>query len=209
MSQRTLWTAALWLAVIAVVVGQWYQQRSDDPIGTLNRIDGVTLFPHPLPVSEFHFVNQYNTPVTQADLLGRWQLMFFGFTFCPDICPTTLADLSRSYRQLSEAEQAQWHIVLVSIDPERDTPDMLQPYMAYFNPDFVALTGNADALPRLAGELNVIYARAERPDGMAYLMDHSANLALIDPQGRYRGFVEPPHDAARMVPIMRSLLALP
>ncbi len=209
MSQRTLWTAALWLAVIAVVVGQWYQQRGDDPAATLNRTEGVTLFSHPLPVSDFHFINQYNEPVTQADLLGRWQLVFFGFTFCPDICPTTLADLSRTYRQLSPAEQTQWQVILVSIDPERDTPEMLQPYMQYFNSEFMALTGNPEALPTLASELNAFYARAERPDGMAYLMDHSANLALIDPQGRYRGFIEPPHDAARMVSILKAVLALP
>lgn len=208
MSQRTLWTAALWLAVILVVVGQWYQHREDQPEQTLNRIDGVTLFPTPLSVSDFAFINQYGDAVTQADLLGRWQLVFFGFTFCPDICPTTLADLSRSYRQLSADDQAQWHVVLVSIDPERDTPEMLQPYMQYFNPEFMALTGNPEALPRLASELNAFYARAERPDGMAYLMDHSANLALIDPQGRYRGFIEPPHDAARMVPILETVLKL-
>ncbi|MBE0484149.1 MAG: SCO family protein [Bacterioplanes sp.] len=208
MSQRTLWTAALWLAVILVVVGQWYQHREDQPEQTLNRIDGVTVFPTPLSVSDFNFINQYGDAVTQADLLGRWQLVFFGFTFCPDICPTTLADLSRSYRQLSAADQAQWHVVLVSIDPERDTPEMLQPYMQYFNSEFIALTGNPEALPTLASELNAFYARAERPDGMAYLMDHSANLALIDPQGRYRGFIEPPHDAARMVPILETVLKL-
>ena len=159
-------------------------------------------------VPDLSFINEYGDAVSLAELKGRWTLMFFGYTYCPDICPMTLVDLKKMYRQLSEAERQQVNIVLVSVDPERDLPKNLTPYMDYFHEDFTALTGNAQSLRTLASKLNAFYAKAER-EGSAYLLDHSANLVLLDRELNYRGYIEPPHDPDRMMPLLRAALRLP
>ncbi|WP_430460694.1 SCO family protein [Thalassolituus sp. LLYu03] len=166
--------------------------------------EGVVLFTEPLPVHPFEFTDQHGQAVTSTGLQGRNLLVFFGYTFCPDICPTTLMDLSRTWKQLPDPVRAQYQVVLVSIDPQRDTPEALAPYVGYFNPEFLALTGNPLALARLAADLNAVYQKVDRGES-AYLMDHSANLAIVDKDGRYKGYIAPPHSASRMVPVLESL----
>ena len=168
--------------------------------------DGLVRFPQPLPVSDFRFIDENGQPLVPADLSGRWQLLFFGYTYCPDICPMTLTHLNRSWKQLSAQQQQQLGVVMVSVDPQRDSAESLSSYMDYFNPEFRALTGNPQALQTLASELHAVYSRVDRADGQAYLMDHSANLAILDPQGRYRGYMAPPHDPQRRLPLLNWLL---
>lgn len=173
---------------------------------TLLQQDGVVLFARPLPVSDYRFIRENGTEVGPADLHGRKLLVFFGYTFCPDICPTTLMDLGRTWKQLPAEVRDGYQVVLVSIDPQRDTPQALEPYVHYFNKGFMAFTGNEASLATLAAELNAVYQKVDRGDA-PYLMDHSANLALLDEQGRYLGYIEPPHNAARMVPLLQALSA--
>ncbi|MDK2779273.1 MAG: SCO family protein [Pseudomonadota bacterium] len=187
-------------AIAGVTTAHWPSARE-----TALQQPGVVIFPQPLSVSPYHFVDQHGDTVTGEDLRGRNLMMFFGYTYCPDICPTTLMDLSRTWKQLPPALQEQWQVVLVSIDPQRDTPDVMAPYMGYFSKDFMALTGNPQSLQTLAAELNAIYQRVDRGEGNGYLMDHSANLAIISKHGEYRGYIEPPHNAARMVPLIEAL----
>ncbi|MBM95120.1 MAG: cytochrome c oxidase assembly protein [Oceanospirillaceae bacterium] len=158
----------------------------------LNTVPGVTLFGSGLAVDDFQFIDQHGNAVDKSSFKPGWRLVFFGYTFCPDICPTTLADLNRVWKKLSPQAQQSVQVVFVSIDPERDTPESLAPYLAYFNPEFMAMTGNVASLERLAEQLNGFYARVEREDGMAYLMDHSSNLMLVDDSWQYRGYIEPP-----------------
>lgn len=159
----------------------------------------VQLFKQGLTITDGQFLDQTGQTRQLSDWHGKRVLMFFGFTFCPDVCPMTLSDLSRTWRQLPAAWRDQWQVVMVSVDPERDTPEMLAPYMAYFNQNFIALTGNADALKRLAGEVNALYSRVEGQDGRPYLMDHTANLVVLDQHGRYRGYLAPPFTPATLV----------
>ena len=158
----------------------------------LNTVPGVTLFGSGLAVDDFQFIDQHGNAVDKSSFKPGWRLVFFGYTFCPDICPTTLADLNRVWKKLSPQAQQSVQVVFVSIDPERDTPESLAPYLAYFNSEFMAMTGNVASLERLAEQLNGFYARVEREDGMAYLMDHSSNLMLVDDSWQYRGYIEPP-----------------
>ena len=158
----------------------------------LNTVPGVTLFGSGPAVDDFQFIDQHGNAVDKSSFKPGWRLVFFGYTFCPDICPTTLADLNRVWKKLSPQAQQSVQVVFVSIDPERDTPESLAPYLAYFNPEFMAMTGNVTSLERLAEQLNGFYARVEREDGMAYLMDHSSNLMLVDDSWQYRGYIEPP-----------------
>lgn len=182
-------------------VAQWPHRQQQ----VLLQQEGVQLFGRALPVTDAGFINQLGQPTRLSDLQGRHLLVFFGYTFCPDVCPTAFMDLGRTWRQLPEAVREQWQVVFVSIDPQRDTPQALAPYMAYFNKTFMALTGNEASLQQLAAELNAVYNKVERAEGQPYLMDHSANLAIIDRQGGYRGYIAPPHGAARMVPLLQAL----
>lgn len=197
------------LALLVALVAGVYLATQNGAAGTdFIEQEGVALFRTPLPVRSATFIDQQGRPAQLSDYQGRNLLVFFGYTFCPDICPTTLMDLSRTWKQLPDEVKQQWQVILVSVDPQRDGPESLAPYMGYFNKAFVAFTGNAEGLAVLAAELNAVYQRVDRGDA-AYLMDHSANLAIIGEDGRYRGYIEPPHNAARMVPLLQALSRQP
>lgn len=188
--------------VLMALVSEGTQKDALSP--TQKPIPGLVLFEGG-PLSEITFIDENNKSRALGSLQGRWNLLFFGYTYCPDICPMTLMHMNKMWKQLSDAEKSQLNVVLVSIDPERDSPAGMKQYMDYFNPEFIALTGNSDGLRTLAGQLNAFYARVDRDDG-GYLMDHSANIVLVSPEGEYRGYVEPPHDPSRMLPVIKQLL---
>lgn len=190
--------AALSLGIVVAKGPAWQQQA-------LLQQDGVQIFARGLPVSDTQFVDQYGQPVSVAQVRGRHLLLFFGYTFCPDICPTTLMDLNRLWKQLPEAVRADWQVIMVSVDPQRDTPESMAPYLRYFNPSFMAFTGNEAGVKVLAAELNAIYSKVERGPDQPYLMDHSANLVIVDRHGSYRGYIAPPHDAGRMLPLLQAV----
>ena len=190
------------LLIFAMAAGLF---RASIPQSGLNTVPGVTWFGPGLTLDDFQFTDQHGNTLTQADFKPGWRLVFFGYTFCPDICPTTLADLNRVWKKLSPEAQAAVQVVFVSVDPRRDTPESLAPYLAYFNPTFKAMTGNVAALERLAEQLNAVYVRVEREDGMAYLMDHSANLMLVDEQWQYRGYIEPPFKRDALIQLFEGL----
>ena len=122
------------------------------------------------------------------DFRGQVVVMFFGFTHCPDVCPTTLAELAGAVKKLGPAgEKVQ--VLLVTIDPERDTPELLAKYVTAFNPKFLALRGNADETARVAKEFKVIYQKVAGPRPENYAMDHSAGSYIFDRQGRLRLYV--------------------
>ena len=119
----------------------------------------------------------------------RWDLLFFGFTRCPDICPMTLGRLRGLADRLPPGQAPR--IWLVTVDPEHDTVSVLKKYVSFFDPDFAGITGAEPAIAELAGALGVAYARV--PEGDSYTMTHSAALFLIDPDGRYAGLFNTPH----------------
>jgi len=122
------------------------------------------------------------------DFRGQVVVMFFGFTHCPDVCPTTLAELAGAVKKLGPAgEKVQ--VLLVTIDPERDTQDLLAKYVTAFNPKFLALRGNTDETARVAKEFKVIYQKVAGPRAEDYAMDHSAGSYIFDRQGRLRLYV--------------------
>jgi protein SCO1/2 len=134
-------------------------------------------------------LTDYNgKPRTLEDFRGQVVVMFFGFTHCPDVCPTTLAELAVAVRKLGpSAEQVQ--VLLVTVDPERDTPELLAKYVTAFNPKFLALRGNADETARVAKEFKRIFQKVAGPRPENYSMDHSAGSYIFDRQGRLRLYV--------------------
>ncbi len=137
-------------------------------------------------VADFTLRTRADRAVRLADLRGRYVLVSYGYTFCPDVCPTTLAMLHRVMADLG-AERDRVAVVFVSIDPERDTPDRTAEYVSAFGPDFIGLSGAPDQIAAAAHVFNVSYSRQEAPSSAAgYLMNHSAFVYLVDPEGRWR-----------------------
>ena len=154
---------------------------------------------------DFQLIDHNGQPRTLADFRGKVLVVFFGFTHCPDVCPTTLATFAQVERALgSGADRPPVALAFVSVDPERDTPAVVGEYARYFSPAIVALTGESAALSRFTRELGIVYMKSPLQDG-DYTIDHSAAIVLIDPQGRLRGQFQAPHDADRIVADLRRM----
>jgi protein SCO1/2 len=145
--------------------------------------------------------------LTNADLLGRWTLLSFGYTFCPDICPTTLATLKEVQSQLVPRSAAAPQVLFISVDPARDTPPRLAEFVRFFDPAFIGATGSDAELAALAKHLGVYYQRHDEQDKKLYVVDHSAVVYLIDPRGRLKAIFSWPHDPAAMAADYAQLTA--
>jgi protein SCO1 len=143
-------------------------------------------------------------PRRLEDWRGKAVVLVFGFTHCPDVCPTTLADIALALKELGpDAERVQ--VLMVSVDPERDTPQALAKYVSAFDPRFVALRGDLQATRKAAQEFKVYFEK--RKQGESYTVDHSAQSYVIDPQGKLRLLVRHDRIAQDLAPDLRALLA--
>ena len=136
----------------------------------------------------FHLIDQNGQSVTDKDLRGKPTVMFFGFTYCPDVCPTTLADMSAWLKALGP-DADKLNVVYVTIDPERDTPQRLKAYLTAFDPRIRGLTGSPQAIAQAAHDYNVYYQKAPLQGG-DYTMDHSTLIYLIDAKGKMAELVQ-------------------
>lgn len=149
----------------------------------------VKLFPQPRAIPPFSLQQSDGTQLVSGELNGHWTLVFIGFTFCPDVCPTTLAQLAQAQKQWEEfPESTRPRVLFVSVDPERDTPDRIGEYAHAFHRDTLAATGDIPSLETFARALSLVFAKVPLGDGPnQYTIDHSAALAVLDPQGRMAG----------------------
>jgi protein SCO1/2 len=137
---------------------------------------------------DFALVDHNGTPRTLADFRGKAVVLFFGYTQCPDVCPTTLAELAEAMKRLG-ADASRVQVLFVSVDPERDTPELLRQYVPAFDASFLGLTGDAAAIERTAKEFKILYRKQPGAAPGSYTMDHSAGTFIYDPQGRLRVYV--------------------
>jgi cytochrome oxidase Cu insertion factor (SCO1/SenC/PrrC family) len=153
----------------------------------------------------FALIDQNGMRRTNADFRGKLMLVYFGFTYCPDVCPTDLLQMALAMDQLGQAgEMVQ--PVFITVDPERDTAEHLRGYMSLFHPRFVGLTGDAIAIQAAAGAYRVYYKKVERDDSSDYTVDHSAFIYLMGRDGEYLGFFPPGTSAERLAETIRPLL---
>ena len=151
----------------------------------------------------FTLIDGKGNTVTEANLKGSYSLIFFGFTHCPDVCPTTLADIAAAMKTLgADAERVQ--ALFITVDPERDTAADLDKYVKAFDPRFIALRGDAAATQRVAKDFKIYYEKRKQGDG--YTVDHSAQSYVIDPQGRLRLLVRHDRIAQDLAPDLRTIL---
>ena len=145
----------------------------------------------------FSLVDQAGRPVTERDYAGRWLLVYFGFTYCPDICPTELGTIAAAIDAMGPAGAAVTP-VLVTIDPQRDTPAALADYVARFHPRMQGLTGTPEQVAAAARSYRVFFSRVQRAENTDYLMDHSSFIYLVGPDGRVRSLFRPDTGAEAM-----------
>ncbi len=169
--------------------------------------NGALLFERARQLPDFSLVNDKAEPVTRAWFEGQWDIVFFGYTFCPDICPTTLATLKQYYEQLPAEEQAQTRIVLASVDPARDSASQLNQYLQFFHPAFRGVTGEFLEVYRFATGLGAPFKKAPG-GGENYLVDHSGNVAIVNPAGHFVGILKSPVSVEQINRVMPSFKAL-
>lgn len=195
-----LWIASL--ALFAALLWLWFGWH---PLVSEHRI----LKPADQPTAGGDFLLQSaEGPVRLADFRGKLVLLYFGYTACPDVCPTNLALLGMALRSLTPREREHLQVIFVSVDPQRDDPRHLKQYAEYFHPDILGLTGSADDLAEISARYGAVYRRSEAADSaMGYLIDHSAATYVIGPDGHLIEALPHATPSERMAATIRNHLA--
>ncbi len=170
----------------------------------------ITFYPQPRPLPQFSLRQSDGTQLVSGELRGHWTLVFLGFTFCPDVCPTTLTDLAVAQKQWeSIPDGLRPRVLFVSVDPQRDPPARLGEYAHAFHKDTLAATADVPALEHFATALGLVFQKVpgknfdQNPND--YSMDHSAGIAVLDPQGRLTGLIRPPLDPKAIAADLQQL----
>ncbi len=182
--------------MIAMVVGAFLFQQ----VNKLPEPEYALYYQQPREVKSFELTDHNGQSFTKEQLKGKWSLVFFGYTSCPDVCPTTLQNLGFIYDDLKSIANSS-QILLVSVDPLRDTQEKLSQYIAYFNPEFIALRAGHEVLFPFARNMGLMYAI--NGEGEEYMVDHSASLVLINPAGKITAIFKP-EQAVGQVPTIDS-----
>jgi protein SCO1 len=170
------------------------------------KFENAVLYPQPHTVPEFHLTQGGGQPLSLADWRGHWSVVYFGYSNCPDVCPTTLATFKQTWKDLGQRNlAAHVRFDFISVDPERDTPEHLRQYVAFFSPDFIAATGSDQELTLLTRALGLIYSRTTAANGNIEV-DHSGSAVIIDPQGRLIGMFRPPFQARALGADLAALI---
>lgn len=206
---RTQKTVFILVVLMALIMGLTVNKAlsgkgQGDPTALIDA--GIILLPQSRQLPPVTMTNQDGQPVVVNELKGKWSLLFFGYTFCPDICPTTLAQLRQIKRELPKEAVDKLQVILVSVDPNRDTPTQLKQYLGYFDPQFEGLTGaNVDDVQKISNAVSIPFIPADtsKPN---YTVDHSGNLALIGPDATQRGFIRAPLNNQKLAAQLPGLL---
>ncbi len=192
-------TATILVPALAAALGLWAAQRWFAQPVAGPRLQAVKLLEQPRELPAYSLQQSDGTQLVPGELKGHWTLVFLGFTHCPDVCPTTLSQLAQAQKQWATLPDAtRPRVLFVSVDPERDTPDRIGEYAHAFHKDTLAATADVPALEAFARSLSLVFMKAPAPDGAPpdqYGVDHSAALALLDPQARMAGMVPQSQDA--------------
>ena len=188
-------TLLVLVAALAAGLGLWAAQAwFAPPAGApAPALQAVKLFDQPRELPAFSLQQSDGTPLVPGELQGHWTLVFLGFTHCPDVCPTTLAQLAQAQKQWAALPEAtRPRVLFVSVDPERDSPDRIGEYAHAFHKDTLAATADIPALEAFARSLSLVFMKVPAPEGVPadqYSVDHSAAMALLDPKARMAGMI--------------------
>jgi protein SCO1/2 len=181
MPRRAIWiTLIAGLPLLLAVVAFLLSKDTYQPYGT--RLLNV----RPAEANQFTLTAHDGSSKSLSDFRGKVVLIFFGFVNCPDVCPTTLLELSKVYKALTPAEQTRVQVVLISVDPERDNLEKLRDYVTFFSPSFIGLTGTPEQIADVAKRYGVFYQKSQIKSPTEYNVDHTATVFALDPRGQLR-----------------------
>ena len=202
-------TVVLLTAVVALVLGLTVNKvlngkGQGDSAALLDA--GIVLLPQSRELPDVALVGTDGQPFDLSRLDGKWSLLFFGYTFCPDICPTTLAQLRELRGKLPQALQDHLLMVFVSIDPKRDTPEHIKEYLGFYKAGFIGVGGELAAIQTLANAVSIPFIPADTSKEN-YTLAHSGNLVLLGPDGRQRGFIRAPLNTQKLLEQLPGLIS--
>lgn len=189
------------LAVLAIAAGIGLFTLYQGPTREAGTGTGQALVGGPFTLTDHN-----GRQVTDADFKGRYALIFFGYTYCPDVCPTELQVMTVALSQMGE-KASSITPVFVSVDPERDTPEVLKSYVENFSPDLVGLTGTPEQVAAVAKAYRVYYAKSGKTETPDYLVDHSSIIYLMDREGRFLKHFTYTTDAAALASSLADVMA--
>ncbi len=197
------------ILAVAVVGAALWLRPGEEPQAVPPELMGV-LRPQPKALAPFSLVDQHGQPFGLDGLKGKTSLLFFGFSHCPEICPTTLTTLAAVKRELAKTPGAidDLQVILVTVDPERDTPEVLAEYIRNFDPAFIALTGDKPEIDSLGKQFGAGYVREEGEAAGEYVFSHTSSIFLVDPEARLIAAFPPPHEAATIAEQFRLIQRL-
>ncbi|HEX4911292.1 MAG TPA: SCO family protein [Permianibacter sp.] len=202
----SMYRARSWLLVAAIaaaaIAGAWLLKPILQP-AVAPVLQSGQLYPEAKLLTPFSLLDQHGQLFTNERLRGKWSFVFFGYTTCPDICPTTLTVFTQLYKQLPPALQADTQMVFATVDPERDTVAQLQQYMPFFHADFIGVTGEPAAVDAFARSFGVAYSKIPQ-EGGSYLVDHSVRVFLINPDGGRHALFAPTQGSGFEAPLVSA-----
>ena len=207
MNKGIVWTVLSCLAFMAIVLSLFISRMNTARELTEQEYKdlGAYFIDPPRQLSGFQLISDQNINFAIDDFKGKWSILFFGFTFCPDICPLTMKQLSNVKEEL-KGKANRINFYLVSIDPDRDSPENLRTYLDNFDEEFIGLTGEIDKIYKFSTQVNAPFFPVVNSDEENYTVDHSGSLVLINPEGNYAGFFRAPHDQNKIIKALDSLL---
>ena len=195
------------LAIVALVAGYYagnmFKQKAPPPVL-------ASVLEPPKEIRPFELIGGDGEAFTLDDFKGQWTLVYFGYTYCPDICPTTLSDISRAYNRLADQPDITENLktLLISVDPDRDSPKRLQDYVTFFRDDYIAATGDEEMIAQVAKDFSAFYKVHEPDENGNYPVDHSSIVSLVNPDGKIRAIfisvAEAPQVASDLAGIIDS-----
>ncbi|OGT56963.1 MAG: hypothetical protein A3E01_12755 [Gammaproteobacteria bacterium RIFCSPHIGHO2_12_FULL_63_22] len=200
-------------AALAAGLGLYSAQRyftpaANPPTVSQEQLKSVRLINPPRVLAPYQLTRSDGSALGVDQLRGHWTIVFLGFTHCPDVCPTTLAELAKAQKTWATiAEPRRPRVLFVSVDPERDTPAITGDYARFFNAETIAATADAAPLANFAATMGLVYMKVPLDEG-GYSMDHSATLVVLDPQGRQAGLIRPPLAWQQIADDLRLLSAV-
>lgn len=207
-------------AIAAMLAGFWLSSIQPNNEEQLNEhalaearknfspVQGSILSP-PRKIAVPALIKDNGQVFTVDDLTGQWHLLFFGYTHCPDVCPTTMGVVAAAKKIAKENNQTFPGVIFISVDPERDKVEMIGEYVQYFDKDFIAVTGDKDLIKALTLQMSVVYMKmpAEDTAESGYLVDHSSALLLLNPEAKLVAFLNPPHVPATLLKDINTVTA--
>ncbi len=210
MRPRLLWSfvvpATAAAAIAGIVAGQWWMRRETQAAAP-PQIHGYVL-PQPHGLTPFALVDSKGQPFEPQAFTGHWSFVFFGYTYCPDVCPVTLVALAAAKKKIEQRfPDVPVEYYFVSVDPARDTPQRLHEYVGYFDPSFHGLTGKDAEIAKFAKQVGAVYFTPTGQGERNYLVSHSSNVVLLDPAGNVHAVFSAPHEPANLAADFATILA--